>query len=371
MGVYPSEIKLVRFLLNIFCSLVEKLTFWRGDDVTEWVMDEPSIPILATNNKINNIYAVVVTYNRKNLLLECLNGLLSQTVPLNGLVLVDNATNDGTAEELHRRGLINEIPPVENEKIFESRTISKRTRNVPIIYLRLPENEGGAGGFHEGIKRAHQEGPEWLWLMDDDVEPENNCLEGLLAFKDISKCIHPHKYFENGLAHQWEGYISHVTGRRIFQSDISFQKGFSFCTTNTGCFEGMLVHRDIVDAVGFPDKRFFLGSDDSTFGFLAHFHTPVLYTRDPRINKKKIYIKEKNPITDRSIYYGMRNRFLVLSYMNAKIPQYKVVRSFFIFVRFLEYSLNILQNRPDKMNGYKILFKALKDGLTGKFGKGI
>jgi GT2 family glycosyltransferase len=173
------------------------------------------------------------------------------------------------------------------------------------------------------------------------------------------------------LPHEWEGYISPVTGRRIFQPDISFRKGFSFCTINTGCFEGMLIHRSVVEKIGLPDKRFFLGGDDSVYGFLAHFHTPVLYLRYPRIDKKKIYQVENNPISDRSIYYGMRNAFLMQRYLNEKIDQYRSVRAFFILVKFMDYALNILQNRPKKLQGYRMLIRSFRDGMTGRFGKGL
>ena len=335
------------------------------------VWSENSSGMESTPGSQESVYAVVVTFNRKELLIECLESLFRQTRALDGLILVDNASDDGTPEMLLSRGLIPELPPVDSKEIWEVLHHPADFSGSPIHYLRMPGNEGGAGGFHEGIKKACAKGADWLWLMDDDVEPDVACLEGQMGFSEISKCIHPRKYFADGTPHEWEGYVSHVTGRRIFQPDISFSKGFTFCTTNTGCFEGMLVHRSIVDLVGLPDKRFFLGSDDSTFGFLAHFHTPVLYTSTPIIHKKKIYRKEDNPISDRSIYYGMRNTFLVRQYMNRELPRYKSVRSFFIFVKFLNYSLNILQNRKGKVQGYRILLRAIRDGMSGRFGKGL
>ncbi len=317
------------------------------------------------------VFAVLVTYNRKDLLLECLDGLFRQTRPIDGLVLIDNASTDGTAEILYAQKILPELPPADTQTQWEVRRQSLRETGMDFVYLRLPKNEGGSGGFHEGVKKALEFDCDWLWMMDDDVEPDDGCLQGQLAFSDISKCIHPRKYFQDGLPHEWEGYISPVTGRRIFQPDISFRKGFSFCTINTGCFEGMLIHRSVVEKIGLPDKRFFLGGDDSVYGFLAHFHTPVLYLRDPRIDKKKIYQVENNPISDRSIYYGMRNTFLMQRYLNEKIDQYRSVRAFFILVKFMDYALNILQNRPKKLQGYRVLIRSFRDGMTGRFGKGL
>ncbi|MER3603731.1 MAG: hypothetical protein C4298_08345, partial [Thermus sp.] len=85
------------------------------------------------------VCAVVVTYNRKELLRECLETLRGQTRKVDHILVVDNASTDGTEEVLRA-----EFPEVE--------------------VLRLPENQGSSGGFHEGMKRAYEEGFDWLWL---------------------------------------------------------------------------------------------------------------------------------------------------------------------------------------------------------------
>ncbi|MHB8423499.1 MAG: glycosyltransferase family 2 protein [Leptospirales bacterium] len=317
------------------------------------------------------VFAVCVTYNRKDLLLECLEGIINQTRRIDGVILVDNASDDGTQEMLFAQGIIPFLPSIDLNGIVEVHHHPKSFQGIPLIYLLLPKNEGGAGGFHEGIKRSLMEKVDWIWLMDDDVKPDRECLEGQLSFKSISKCIHPQKYFTDGTVHEWEGYISHVTGRRVFQPNISFRKGFSFCTVNSGCFEGMLIHRSIIEKIGLPDKRFFLGMDDTVYGFLAHFHTAVLYARDPRIRKKRNISKNANPVPDRSIYYGMRNTFLVQQYINREIPKYKLIRSVFVLVRFLDYALCILHNKQEKIQSYRVLFRAVRDGISGRFGKGF
>src|SRR5690349_20673166 len=96
------------------------------------------------------VMAVVVTYNRSRLLLECLSALLRQTQPLDRVVLVDNASTDDTVEQLRTHGYLD---------------------RPEIDYTRLPTNTGGAGGFHEGLRRAMELGADWMWVMDDDAEP--------------------------------------------------------------------------------------------------------------------------------------------------------------------------------------------------------
>ncbi len=74
------------------------------------------------------IGAVVITHNRRRLLHECLEALLAQTRPPDAAVVVDNASTDGTPAMVAQ-----EFPGVH--------------------VLALEVNEGGAGGFQEGMRR--------------------------------------------------------------------------------------------------------------------------------------------------------------------------------------------------------------------------
>jgi GT2 family glycosyltransferase len=108
------------------------------------------------------VTAVVVTYNRKDLLLECLAALARQTRPLERVVLVDNASTDGTVEAVEASGVAD---------------------GLALDLVALRRNGGGSEGFHYGVREALAGGedPDWLWLMDDDCEPADDALERLLA----------------------------------------------------------------------------------------------------------------------------------------------------------------------------------------------
>ena len=145
------------------------------------------------------VCAVVVTYNRKELLIECLDALCKQTRPIDAMYIIDNFSNDGTAELLLENGYLAELPPenlnepfqmeidFDNSKLLgvfdngiESRE-AKIENFIKIYYVRMNENTGGAGGFYEGVKKGYEKGYDWLWLMDDDGIPKNDCLELLLS----------------------------------------------------------------------------------------------------------------------------------------------------------------------------------------------
>ena len=110
-------------------------------------------------NEYPRTVAVVVTYNREDLLPKTLAGIASgERVPA-AVVIVDNASTDGTAEYL--RALDYELP---------------------VDCIRLESNMGGAGGFAVGIDRAlERHNPDLVWVMDDDTEPTENTLSEAAA----------------------------------------------------------------------------------------------------------------------------------------------------------------------------------------------
>ena len=109
-----------------------------------------------------NVTAIVVTYNRLPLLKQCLAALRAQTVQSFTVLLVDNASTDGTADYI-------------------------KTLAMPGLVCRNPgENLGGAGGFAYGIRAAVELGCEAVWIMDDDTLPEPDALAALLAAGNLS-----------------------------------------------------------------------------------------------------------------------------------------------------------------------------------------
>ena len=102
------------------------------------------------------VAAVIVTHNRRELLLESLAAVRAQTRPPDLVVVIDNASADGSAAAV-------------------------RERFADVQLVRLPENYGGAGGFACGMSAALAGGADWLWLMDDDTVPEPGALPAMLA----------------------------------------------------------------------------------------------------------------------------------------------------------------------------------------------
>ncbi len=315
--------------------------------------------------KKETVCGVVVTFNRKELLKDCLKALTEQTRPLDAILIVDNASTDNTPQALLEIGYIQQLPPEKISKPYESEFESlikdSKNENIKIIYIRMNENTGGAGGFHEGVKRGYELGYDWIWLMDDDVSAEHNGLEVLLSYKNASECIHPSKKYLNGDRFDWDGFIDDSSGKFVHFKD-SFTAIKKTSSVNFGCFEGMLISRRVVKEIGFPDKNYFFCGDDSIYGYHASKFTNVLYVSE--ILMTKLLDKRNSVPSVLPDYLYARNITFVMK--NIAKSKFK-----FFITRFYQ----IFRLSVSRAIKHKLLVNALWvwigyfDGLKGTFGR--
>ena len=102
------------------------------------------------------VAAVVITFQRRDMLRRTLEGLRAQERPVDEIVVIDNGTTDGTAAML-----VEEFPDV--------------------THLRMEENIGPAGALEVGFDYAHGKGHRWAWTHSDDILAKPEALKTLLA----------------------------------------------------------------------------------------------------------------------------------------------------------------------------------------------
>ena len=194
-----------------------------------------------------NVVAIVVTYNRKLLLQQCLRNLLGQTQPCD-IAIVDNASSDGTLSMLKASGLLD---------------------HPRIHYLRIEENKGGAGGFQRGVSFAMSRNWRWFWLMDDDALPDSDALENLFKYATNSQNVYGSVALDrnNGggqTSMSWPVQLLR-NGEHINQianlSDVE--------TVYYIPFLGFFIHRSLIKRIGLPDGDFFINADDLEYSLRA------------------------------------------------------------------------------------------------------
>ena len=187
---------------------------------------------------IKRTAAVVVTFNRLEMLKQCLEHLEKQTLPCDVLV-VNNASTDGTGAWLET--CLPEHPRV--------------------LACSLSENTGGAGGFNCGMRWAAEAGYDYVWIMDDDCLPEPDALEQLLEADRAlagdygwlsSKCL----WTDGELCPM---NLQRVSPYRDAEIDANAKGLFP---AQMASFVSLFLRRETILKYGLPIKEFFIWSDD-------------------------------------------------------------------------------------------------------------
>jgi rhamnopyranosyl-N-acetylglucosaminyl-diphospho-decaprenol beta-1,3/1,4-galactofuranosyltransferase len=244
----------------------------------------------------------VVTYNRSGLLTRLLTSIVAMDPKPGHVVVIDNASTDDTADvvESFRDGL----------------------GDTELIYRRMETNTGGSGGFSEGMRVAYDLGSQWIWLMDDDVEVLPDGLARMGKWAPRFKSIQGRRYDYDGSEFYWQYRVAEPLAIPIPFAPAAFDES-GFKPMNSGCFEGMFIHRDIVRQIGLPDPRFFIYWDDQTYGWLASRKTPSVIVdefvlrRTREIKQWDMGIRHMNASSNAYRYYIMRNRAHIKQYYRA------------------------------------------------------
>lgn len=198
------------------------------------------------------LVAVVVTHNRLAKLKTGMAALLAQYC--HGVVVVDNCSDDGTAEWLAE--------------------VARRDARLDV--LRLERNRGGAGGFEAGFRRAlDRHDPEWVVCFDDDAYPQPDALLSFLASDlDGIDAVAAAVYYPDGHICEmnrpsrnpfwhWRLFLRTLLGgRRGFHLDDSAYDGRHPVPVDATSFVGFFVRRSMVERVGLPEGRLFIYGDD-------------------------------------------------------------------------------------------------------------
>ena len=307
------------------------------------------------------ICTVVVTYNRYELLKECLDSLLNQTCK-NDILLVDNASTDGT-----------------NKKIVDDDYL----KNEQIIYKRLGQNLGGAGGFHYGVKYALENNYNYVWLMDDDAEPELNSLELIMDNLDDKKYS---AYAPRTLIGTKEDSILSTFGHRgVFDYKNclpAFQKGIEskeykkdFVEIEMASFVGIFIPLESVKKIGLPEKRFFIHHDDTeyslrlvTLGKILMVNKSIIYHKEKRQEEKierQFLGFKKNRIKFEKLwlkYFGLRNSvFIALKYGKGNKRYFLAIKLYFNLIK------DIIFYDDKKWTRLVFASNSFFDGIRGNF----
>ena len=249
-----------------------------------------------------DVAAVVVAYNRRDLLRESLTALLAQTRTVDHIHVIDNASTDNT-----------------------SAMVAEEFREVSLH--SMPTNTGGAGGFAAGLAFALDAGAELVWLMDDDTVPSPTALEELVSAHDRYPGARPAAVASRVL---W------VDGRDHPMNTPRVRPGASrddrAAASSVGClpvrsasFVSLLVHGDAVRESGLPEADFFLWNDDFEFSTRLLRRRVGLYCPASVVeHRTKTFGATDNDPGER-FYFEVRNKVWTFTRSTGLAPQEKAL----------------------------------------------
>jgi rhamnopyranosyl-N-acetylglucosaminyl-diphospho-decaprenol beta-1,3/1,4-galactofuranosyltransferase len=242
-----------------------------------------------------------------------------------------------------------------------------------VTYMRLSENTGGAGGFHEGMKIAFEKGYDWIWVMDDDAFPTPDALERLL---DSPAIRNSRTYALASTVLNPDGSIF-LLHRRLFDAKKMRERPVDaerykedYFETDTCSFVGLLISRRAIQEIGLPLKEFFIYFDDTEYSLRIHKRGLIFTVPGSRIihGDRKANLSEpammRQPF-DWKRYYGIKNRiYTYRKHGRGGLAFYRSVCSYTF-----DDIQGTLRFRQSKLRSLRIIFWGVIDGLRGKLGK--
>ncbi|WP_411958368.1 glycosyltransferase family 2 protein [Paracoccus homiensis] len=212
---------------------------------------------------LNKTAAVIVTFNRSGKLMKVLDALAAQTMRPDVVLVVDNASTDDTAE-----------------------LVAARAKEDPSIrHLRLPENVGGAGGFHAGMKAAYQMGAQYFWISDDDAYPEPDAIEKLHgALTDFQSENTWRPSFACSRVEWIDGSLCEMNCPRTVWDWARFvQPGKAWALVDSCSFVSVMIPRWAVAKHGLPIADYFIWFDDAEYTRRIARSYPGIFVPESRV----------------------------------------------------------------------------------------
>lgn len=293
------------------------------------------------------VAAVIVTYNRKQLLMENLDCLMMQTYQVDSIIIIDNASTDGTENTLREKGY------------FE---------RLSLDYIVMDHNSGGAGGFSYGVEYAHKKGFDFIILMDDDGKPydcstmENLCEKAKEIYLSKNKLL-----MLNSLV-TYDGKNLSFGFGYIDEAIVKAQENNEVLMDSISPFNCTLVSKDLVDRIGVPRADFFISCDEREYNNRAKKHHAFIATvaksvyLHPQARDTVVHVGEKyyelfpTPFKE---YYYTRNRICIEKTMKNAL------------LIFMERMYAITKLEDQKIKRYYYCIKAVCDAVLNRMGKRI
>ncbi len=235
--------------------------------------------------------AVVVTFNRINKLKIALHSFSNQLHKPDYLIVVNNASTDGTNEYLAKWEAVNE--------------------DFKKIVISNDKNLGGSYGFYQGLELATKMDVDWIWVSDDDAYPYNDVFEKANNF--LNKCRTEWNSISAICGAVINGENVDLGHRKRFRQrglivesemvPIEEYKNKEF-PLNGFSYVGTFINKKKILEVGLPKKEYFIWYDDSEHSIRLGKCGRILCLPEMKIQHD---VNNTSEVALWKYYYGVRN----------------------------------------------------------------
>lgn len=270
---------------------------------------------------MHKVFAVILTYNRKDLLKRCLDAVYSQSQPCDCVIVIDNASNDGTEEML-------------SEGDYPG-----------LIVSVLKDNIGASGGYNAGLRLAYQKGADFIWAMDDDVIPEMDALHYLVKADEAIKKKDKKASFLISKALTETGFATNTPAISTLKNRIGYRDWpdileLGMVAVQRSTFVSILLPRATLAQYGLPITAMFIWGEDTEFTLRVTRKTPGYLVGLSKVNHLRqedgpiSILTETNPARLQLYRYFIRNKiFVSRKYYRFTFSRYGMISEFFRALR--------------------------------------
>jgi GT2 family glycosyltransferase len=241
------------------------------------------------------VVIIILNWNRGADTLQCLAALRHCVYSDRQIIVVDNASTDGSPDEIRAR--FPEVNLIQNQR-----------------------NLGYAGGNNLGMKHALQRGADYVWLLNNDAVVEPDTLSELVAAGEKDKKV---GLLSPVIYHYDSPQRIQSCGTRFdpraFATDAITDLGVLATVPNAElCLWGtaLLIKREVIERIGDLNEEFFAYVEDIDFSLRAikagYLNKTVLSSRVIHRAHKTSFENERVDSPQR-IYYITRNEFWLWS----------------------------------------------------------
>lgn len=320
--------------------------------------------------EIPYIGVVVVTYNRLEKLKNALMCYEEQSLRPGYVIVVNNASTDGTGEFLEEWQSKGQSPVdagraagADHGQTENIDAAGDETGNFRRIVINTGSNLGGSGGFAVGLRRAIEERARWVWIADDDAYPERDCFEKVRKYADARDDISA----VCGEVLNPDGSIDVYHRRRFTRKALVvreeripvevYESGEPF-DVDLYSFVGTAVRWQVLRKVGANNPDYFIWYDDSEHSLRVRETGRIVCLPDVRVHHDTAAAPVKTGLSWKD-YYGVRN----------ELDAYRKHLSWFDYLGLVAADYLYLWLKVKDPVSRRIMRDGIRDGRSGKLGK--